>query len=99
MPPPLHSLPPAQSNGQTDRRSTGISKNTGSEATSPYGGNTSININFPMYMCPPSHQGMPPPYSMPPSRYPGQMNPHYTNYQYPYMPGPQEGEYTGIASE
>lgn len=45
-------------------------------------GSTNININFPMYMCPPPHN-----YSAP-SRYPQPNHPSYLNYDYP-PPYPQ----------
>jgi len=61
----------------------------------PYAGGTSININFPMYMCPPpphhSLQGMS--YSLSPSRYPMppmMHSPYNVGYQYPQYANNQQ---------
>ena len=57
-------------------------------------GNTSININFPMYMYPPpphSMQGVP--YGMPPSRYQMPPSMHYPGYpHYPYVNEQERGK-------
>jgi hypothetical protein len=53
--------------------------------SNPYVGGTSININFPMYMCPPPHSIQGVSYSLPPSRYPippMMHSPYNMGYQY-----------------
>ena len=109
MPPPVqpHSgtaHPQQGAQGSTDHPPTAPGKGSASSTNpnSPYVGSTSININFPMYMCPP-HPNMPNmpnmSYPMPSSRYPmhPMMNP-YMGYQYgPYANqqdrNGREGEY------
>lgn len=102
----LPPMPPSQQNQQAQPNPQSNSeqthpqgKGTNSSQSNPYLGSTSININFPMYMCPPPHPSMQgAPYSMPSSRYsmppPHMMNP-YMGYQYgPYQERNRgEGEY------
>ena len=63
-------------------------KNQSTNPNNPYVGSTNININFPMYMCPP--QG----YGIPPSRYPmhHSMMGHYPGYSYPPYSNQERGK-------
>lgn len=91
--PPMQQPPPTNSQQQPPASLPEPSINgpnkciPGSSNINPYVG-ASININFPMYMCPP--QGMP--YSIPPSRYsyPSPILNNYAGYPYPYMNNNQQ---------
>lgn len=90
MPPPPHNQQGQPEPNPTSQVGTehlpSQGKSSGTNPNSPYVGSTSININFPMYMCPPPHPSMQGShYSIPPSRYPVHPQP-YMGYQYgPYQ--------------
>ena len=97
--PPMPPIPPIAAEQKTEHISSSTAKTStnikpaGSKEhpSNPYSGNTSININFPMYMFPPPHPSMPG-YSMPPNRYPPAPSAHPM--MNPYMDYPYGGPYT-----